>query len=457
MVGATLDASPGGEAEMLDRRGFIGGAIGAFATLAAAPAPGQTLRPGTTGPGSPAGTSPFAPDIFRARRQRLMEMMGGGVAVIFSAASLSADDPGGGRQDRDFAYLTGIHDEAGAALLLAPGERTWKEFLFLASRDPDSERWEGERLMLGQSVRERTGFERLYRTGRIGSKLIEVASRAPRLHYLGPIAAPEAPVPRALQLYQQVAARLPGSSIVDSSGLIRRMRWVKEPGELALIRRAIGATERGLRAGMAAVRPGMREFELKRIIESEFAAAGATGLAFPSIVGAGRNGAVAHYSGSDGVIGPNDLIVADVGAEVGHYAADITRSFPASGRFSPEQRQVYETVLRAQEVAMSRLRAGAVPEDLAAAATEVIRAANHGDDFFHGLGHSVGLEVHDPEDLTLPLPAGAVLTIEPGIYLSGRFGVRIEDDFLVTARGYEHLSAGVPRTVEAVEAAVGRG
>ena len=149
--------------------------------------------------------------------------------------------------------------------------------------------------------------------------------------------------------------------------------------------------------------------------------------------------------------------MADVGAEVGHYAADITRTFPAGGRFSSEQRDVYATVLSAQEVAMRMLRAGAVSEDLAAAATQVIRAANHGDDFFHGLGHSVGLDVHDPEDLTQPIPAGAVLTIEPGIYLSGRFGVRIEDDFLVTPRGYEHLSAGVPRAIDAVEAAVGRG
>jgi Xaa-Pro aminopeptidase len=384
-----------------------------------------------------------------------MEAMGGGVAVLFSAASFS--DEGPRRQDGDFAYLTGIHDEAGAALVLAPGERTYKEFLFLASRDPDSERWEGERLILGEAARERTGFERIYRSGNIGARLVNLASRAPKLHYLGPIAAPPVPVPRALALYQEVTARLPGASIVNSSGLIRRMRWVKEPGELALIRRAISATERGLRTGMAAVRPGMREYELKRIIESEFVAGGATGLAFPSIVGTGRNGAVAHYTGSDSVIGANDLIVVDVGAEVGHYAADITRTFPASGRFSPEQRAVYETVLKAQEAAMKGLRAGAVHEDLAAAATKVIRDARHGDDYFHGLGHSIGLDVHDTEDVSQPIPAGVVLTIEPGIYLSGRFGVRIEDDFLVTPGGYEHLSSGVPRAAEAVEAAVGRG
>ena len=440
---------------MLDRRGFMAGATGALLGLSGTFAAAQTLRPGATGPGSPAGTSPFGPEVFKARRQRLMELMGGGVAVVLSAPSL-ASDSGVGRQDPDFAYLTGIHDEAGAALLLAPGERTYKEYLFLAPRDPDTERWEGERLMLGDAVRERTGFERISRSGRLGSRLIELAGRAPRLHYLGRIASPDSPVPPALALYQAVTARLPGASIVNSSGLVRAMRRVKEPRELALIRRAIAATERGLLAGMAAVRPGMREFELRRIIESEFAAAGATGLAFPTIVGTGRNGAAAHYPGGDGVIGAGDLIVVDAGAEVGHYAADITRTFPAGGRFSPEQRSVYETVLRAQEAAMRGLRAGAVHEDLAEAATAVIRAANHGDDFFHGLGHGIGLEVHDPEDLSQPIPAGAVLTIEPGIYLAGRFGVRIEDDFLVTGSGHEHLSRGVPRTIEAVEAAVGR-
>ncbi|HEX8642632.1 MAG TPA: Xaa-Pro peptidase family protein [Allosphingosinicella sp.] len=443
---------------MLDRRAFLGAAAGGLAALAGGEAAAQTILPGATGPGSPQGTSPFPPEVFRERRRRLMEAMGEGVAVVLAAESLSGGGPIalGGRQDSDFAYLTGIHDEAGAALLLAPGERTHKEFLLLAPRNPDTERWDGERLILGQAVRERTGFERIWRSDRLGARLIELASRAPQLHFLGPLAPPAAPVPRALALYHDVTERLPGASIVDSSGLLPAMRLVKEPRELELIRRAIAATERGLLAGMAAVRPGMREFELKRIIESEFAAAGATGLAFPSVIGTGRSGAVAHYGGGDAVIGAGDLIVADVGAEVGRYAADVTRTFPASGTFSAEQRGVYETVLRAQEAAMRRLRPGAMYEDLFAAATDVIRAAGHGDDFIHGLGHSVGLDVHDPFDQSRPIPAGAVLTIEPGIYLHGRFGVRIEDDFLVTARGYEHLSAGVPRAPDAVEAAVRR-
>lgn len=441
---------------MLDRRMFMGGAAAGALALTGSSALAQTILPGPTGYGTPLGTSPFPPEVFRERRRRLMEKMGGGVGILFSAASLNGGLVAGqGRQDSDFAYLTGIQDEAGAAILLAPGERTHKEFLFLTSRDPETERWDGERLALGGAVRERTGFGRVRRASGLNATLMDIAGRAGALHFLGPTAPPPAPVPPALELYGQITARLPGARIVNSSHLIRDMRIVKEPRELDLIRRAIAATERGLRAGMAAVRPGMREFELKRIIEAEFAAAGATGLAFASIVGSGRAGAVAHYVGGDGVVGAGDLIVVDVGAEVGRYAADITRTFPAGGRFSPEQRQVYETVLRAQEAAMARLRAGVHFEDLHAISEEIIRAAGHGDYFFHGLGHWVGLDVHDAGDYAQPIPAGSVLTIEPGIYLPHRgFGVRIEDDFLVTARGHEHLSAGVPRAPDAIEALV---
>ena len=304
---------------MLDRRGFIGSAASAVAALHGAPALAQRLVPGSSGPGSPAGTSPFPPEVFRERRQRLMQLMGGRVGLVLSADTLSSGGPvgGGARQQPDFAYLTGIHDEAGAALLLAPKERTYKEILFLAGRDPETERWDGGRLAIGMDVRRRTGFERIYRAASLGSVLTELAGRAPQLHYLGRPGHPSAAVPRDLALYQNVTARLPGTSIVNSSGLIGAMRAVKEPRELELIRRAVRATESGLRAGMAAVRPGMREFELKRVIEGEFLAAGATGVAFPSVIGAGRNGAVAHYSGGDAVIGPDDLIVADVRAEVG--------------------------------------------------------------------------------------------------------------------------------------------
>ena len=446
---------------MLNRRTFLASAAAtglvAGNGFAQTPAqvPAQTPIPRRYG--YPAGTRPFGPEVYRERRRRLMERMKTGVAVVYGpttvdrgATAAPIDGPGS-----DFAYLTGIVDEGGGALLLAPGERTYREFLFLPNVDPESDRWEGTRLLLGGELRRRTGFEKVNRIGALGPLLAQIAARSAEMRYIGPLAGPDAAMPRELDLYGRVAARVPGSRIVNNHGLVHAMRLVKEPRELDLMRKAIAATERGMRAAMRAARPGMREFELKSIIESEFRAAGARGLAFPSIVGVARNSAVLHYMGGDNAIQSGDLILADIGAQFDHYAADITRTFPVDGRFTPEQRRVYDTVLAAQEAAARKLRAGAVYEDLSRAATAVIEAAGHRDDFWHGLGHFVGLDVHDVGDYAQPLPAGAVLTIEPGIYLPGRdFGVRIEDEYLVTTSGNEHLSRAIPRTAAEIEAAM---
>ncbi|MFL6733889.1 MAG: aminopeptidase P N-terminal domain-containing protein [Sphingomicrobium sp.] len=435
---------------MFDRRLFLGSAAGlALSTAAGA----QMADPRAYG--SPGATRPFGPEVYRERRQRLMQQMKTGVAVIYGAKSIdgSSTVAGVGRQDSDFAYLTGIMDEAGAALVLAPGERTFKEYLFLATRDPDMERFEGEQLNIGEEARARTGFQKVYRSNWLGTFVTNFAARAGELQYVGSLVPPERPVPPALDLYGRVAARVPGTRITNRHGLIEAMRVVKEPREIAAMRKAIEATHRGMLAAMRAARPGMREFELRNIIENEFRAAGARGLAFPSIVGTGRNSAVLHYTGSDTEIRAGDMILCDIGAEVDFYAADITRTFPVDGRFNPEQRQVYETVLAAQDAAAARLRPGVLYEDLQLAANDVMRRAGHMDNFWHGLGHFVGLDVHDAGNLSAPLPAGAVVTIEPGIYQPQRgFGVRIEDDYLVTASGYERMSRAVPRTVAEVEA-----
>jgi len=435
---------------MLNRRTFM--AAAAASGLVSSRGLAQVQRPRRYG--FPQGTRPFGPEVYRERRRRLMEQMKRGVAVIYGATTLdgSSTVAGVGRQDSDFAYLTGIMDDPGAVLLLAPGERTYREILFLPSRDPENEWFEGMRLPISEELRQRAGFERVLRTRWLGTTLAQIAARAGEMHYLGPLAAPDYPVPAALDLYGRVAARVPGTRIVNNHNLVRSMRAAKEPRELDLMRKAIAATGRGLVAGMRAVRPGMREYELKNIVENEFRAAGARGLAFPSIVAAARNTAVLHYTGGDNVIEAGDLILMDVGAEVDYYAADITRTFPVDGRFSPEQRGIYETVLRAQDRAASLLRPGAVYEDLQKAADETFRQAGHLDHFWHGLGHFVGLDVHDVGDYAQPLAVGAVVTIEPGIYLPERdFGVRIEDEYLVTASGNEHLSRGIPRTIAEIE------
>ena len=277
------------------------------------------------------------------------------------------------------------------------------------------------------------------------------------MRYLGALVSPDAAVPRELDLYSKVSARVPGTSTINNAGLIREMREAKEPRELELMRKAIAATEVGMRAAMQAARPGMTELQLRVIIEDGFRRAGTNRLAFPSIVGVARNSTVLHYQDGDQVIRPGDLILCDIGAEVDYYASDVTRTFPVNGRFTPEQRGIYETVLAAQDAGASKLRAGVVYDEAQVAANEVMDRAGHRDDFWHGLGHFVGLDVHDVGDYAKPLPANAVVTIEPGIYLPDReIGVRIEDDYLITATGTENMSRSIPRTVAEIEAAMAR-
>jgi Xaa-Pro aminopeptidase len=343
-------------------------------------------------------------------------------------------------------------------LILAPAERLFRETLLLPPRVPETERWDVERLPLGSEIERRTGFQRVARTASAGGMLTNMATRHKELRFLGPIVAPDAPVPPALELYGKLMQRVPGTRIVDDSALMARMRVVKEPRELEQIRRAMDATRRGHLAAMRQVRSGWTERRLKDLLESEFRAGGGQGLAYESIVAAGRNAASLHYTGGEGPIQRGALILIDAGASVGGYACDVTRTFPVDGRFTPRQREVYELVLRAQEAAVAKLRAGAYFEDLSEAAREVFRRAGRLDDFYHGLGHFVGLHVHDAGDYSQPLPAAAVITIEPGLYVqSENWGIRIEDQYLITATGSERMSVDIPRTVAEIESFMAQG
>lgn len=426
---------------MLHRRALLGSIAASGLTLGQARA--QEEPYGTPGP-----TRPFPPEVYRDRRRRLMEQLRGGVAVIHSATTLEGEG-----QDPNFFYLTGIADEVNAVLVLAPEERLTKESLYLAERNPENERWEGARIELGVEMQRRTGIENVRRLGAMGTQITGMVERAPVMHFLGPAVGPKQAVPRALDLYRAIALRVPGARIENNPQLIGWMRENKEAREIELIRRAIAATEAGHRAAMRQARVGMAEYQVKDIIDFAFRAAGARGMAFPSIVGAGRNSAVLHYPFDDNRIHEGDMVLCDLGAKYDFYCADITRTFPISGRFNDEQRQIYELVLAAQEAAARCIRPGIHYSVLQEAANEVFRAAGMLDAFWHGLGHFVGLETHDAGDYNRPLPVGACFTIEPGLYLPERgFGVRIEDMYLVTRNGYEHMTRTLPRTVAEVEA-----
>jgi Xaa-Pro aminopeptidase len=218
-----------------------------------------------------------------------------------------------------------------------------------------------------------------------------------------------------------------------------------------------------MREGWRVLEPGMHEYELEAVVEFGFRREGAERVGFPSIVGSGPNSTVLHYDKSRREMETGDLVVMDVGAEFGYYSADITRTVPVGGTFTPRQRALYELVLGAQEAALAKVRPGTTLGELTRVARDYMdrhAGALCGGDpcsryFVHGLGHWLGMDVHDVGDYGTPLAEGMVITIEPGVYLpEEEIGIRIEDDVLVTSDGYELLSGMLPRHPDAVEAAM---
>lgn len=414
--------------------------------LGAAPLAAPAAAPPLPALSEPAQTQ--ATTVYAERRRALMDAMGEGVAVIYSEGQ---EDAFGYRQSSDFFYLTGVED-ADAILVLAPKERTYKEFLFLKTRDAEFERWTGEREPLNAALRKKYGFERIHRdrSGGVLNLVLNLAGRSPTLWQVmlpGP-----GPAPKDLELYSQVQQRLPGVAVKTLGWTLSQMRARHSAEELAIMQHGIRLTEDGFRAAVRLVRPGVSEGEVRAEAERVWRAGGSRRTAYPSIVGSGANSTILHYPRSERVLRDGDLLLMDMACEYAHYATDITRTVPVNGRFSPEQRKVYDVVLAAQQKALSMVKPGVYHEDLDKAARTVIEEAGYGDYFIHGLGHFVGLDVHDAGAYQEPLQAGMVFTIEPGIYLPDQgFGVRIEDEVLVTETGVRLLTDGLPRTAEEVE------
>ena len=384
--------------------------------------------------------------VYAARRAALMKAMGDGVAVVYSEGE---DDSAGYRQSSDFFYLTGV-EEKGAVLVLAPKERTYREFLYLPSRDPEAERVTGMRDPIDTALRKKYGFEKIYRSGGLLGGLLDMASRSPTLWQVTrPSASTE---PKDLELYGKVQKRVPGVAVKTLGWTLATMRARHDEAELAIMQRSIRVTEEGFLAAWRAVRPGASEGEVRAEAERAWRTRGSRRAAYDTIVGSGPNAAILHYARSERVMQDGELVLMDMGAEYAHYATDITRTVPVNGRFSAEQRKMYDLVLRAQQAAFALVKPGVTYEDLDQAARKVIDDAGYGDYFIHGLGHFVGLDVHDAGAYLKPLEAGMVVTLEPGIYIPAKaMGIRIEDEVLVTPGGARYLSTGLPRTADEIE------
>jgi Xaa-Pro aminopeptidase len=411
--------------------------------------------------GSPAGPVPVA--RLQARRAALLDRIGTGIAIIRSAdeKSIEGDYPQDSdfRQDNDFFYLTGLETADSWLVLVARGEgQSDQTILYVPARDSAEERWTGPKLGPGPEAAALTGISDTRPTSNVKAELHQLLN-APGVLLLYPRYGnqKDSMLFRELGLTDSLGRAVQKRNV---RGLIGALRLVKDEDEIARLRKAIDITAEAEREAMKTARPGMWEYEIEALIEYTFRRRGAERLGFPSIVGTGINSTTLHYDKSRRQTEAGDLVVMDIGAEYGYYSADVTRTIPISGRFTPRQRALYDLVLATQQAAIDSVKPGMTIGRLNSISRAYMR--EHSGDlcggescdryFIHGLSHWLGMDVHDVGDYSAKLAPGMVLTVEPGIYIPAeQLGIRIEDDVLVTANGYDLLSKGAPRSAAEIE------
>ncbi len=389
---------------------------------------------------------------YAARRKKLRTALKKSIGVIF-AGEHNAHLPEAYRPHPHFEYLTGVVDEPGAILVLDPGSpvEARRDMLFLRPLNPEQEKWDGLRLEITKALRDKVGVKTVYRTTHMPRFLTDIARRAKSFACLHPLAQYDQPVSSDLELFRKIAERIPGCEIIDGADVFAKLRSVKSKNEVAMLQRAVDITRVGFETAIAMTKPGMNEFDVQENLEHAYRSNGSRGTAFDTIAGSGVNSTVLHYGANDKTVEDGDLICMDSGALFGGYGADITRTFPANGKFTKRQKEIYNIVLKAENAAIAAVKPGVTLAKLDAVARAIITKAGYGDYFIHAIGHHLGLETHDitPEG---PIKEGAVITIEPGIYIPEEgIGVRIEDDILVTKAGHRNLSAKIPKTAAAIE------
>jgi Xaa-Pro aminopeptidase len=483
---------------MTNRRGLISPALLVLlAACAPVAAPVPAPPPLATSP-SPVG--PVTAAEHAARRAALMEAVGEGVLVVYGAVEPAADYLPYA-QNANFRYLTGVVEQ-GAVLVLSRQDGLLGERLFVLPRNPAREIWEGARL--GPEGATRLTGMTASATDRLQPALDSLLQDARVLHTLFARPRPGAVQTPEQQALEALLARHPGLEHREQLAHIRRLRSVKSPTELDLIRRAVEISVLAHREGMRSTLPGMNEFEIQALVEYTFRRNGAERPAYSSIVGSGPNSTTLHYRDADRFMQDGEVLLMDVGASYRGHAADVTRTFPVNGTFSERQREIYGIVLAAQLAAERLAAPGSLRRQLEEAANAVlsdglarvglIDAPDATYDcaqgsclqyrifYMHGLGHGVGLDVHDPDtgfSYGEPFRVGNAFTIEPGIYVRADafdylddtpanramisrlrpalesyrdIGVRIEDVYFITDTGVERVSAGAPREVAEIEA-----
>ncbi len=360
---------------------------------------------------------------YKSRRDHIAEKAKDGVVVLFA---LPEEDLVEYRQDPNFYYLTGF-DQPNAILLIDASAKPARDYLFLKPRDLPQERWTGPKIGPGPEAEKLLGFQTVQMLNDFPEILKRVSANK-TVHTLR-------------ENFDRVRGVVPGAAVEDVTPAIAELRQVKSPTEIALLDKAVQITMKGLHTAARTVSPDVWEYEVEAALEFEFRRNGAERPGYPSIVGSGPLSTVLHYDKNARRMEAGDVVVIDVGAEYSGYVADITRTFPVSGKFSPRQREIYQIVLDAQKAAIAEVRPGATFAKIHAAAFNYIKSKGYSQYFIHGTSHHIGLQVHDVGSTTRPMEPGMVITIEPGIYIpEEKLGVRIEDDLLITASGNRVMS-----------------
>jgi Xaa-Pro aminopeptidase len=391
---------------------------------------------------------------YKQRRDALRKQVTDGIIVLFGGTERDHGDLRSPFfQEPNFYYLTGW-SEPGAILVLTPKE----ELLLIPKRDPEQEKWTGPKAAPGDSnLSALTGFDRVAATESLETNIprwIEIARRVYTL----------TSEPGADNLRKLVPMR----EVADISGQIARLRMVKSPAEITMIQYSTDVGVEAHKAAWRQIKPGLPEYQIAAVMSNAYFDKGCERHAYAPIVGSGPNAAVLHYSKNRRTMDRGELVLMDVGPECSMYATDITRTVPVTAKFTPRQRELYEIVLGAQKAAIAAIKPGVMlgnritKSGLHKIAADYIDS--HGKDkhgkslgqyFTHSIGHHVGLDVHDATDATLPLAAGMIITIEPGIYIPEEaIGIRIEDMVLVAETGAKVMSSKLPREVEEIERAM---
>ena len=426
---------------------------------------------------------------FKKRRQALMQQIGtGNIAIIASASSAvrNRDVHYPFRQDSDFYYLTGFN-EADALAVFIPGREQGEYVLFCREYDATKALWEGahaglegatthygaddafpiddlDEILPGMLENKAKVFYPMGKNGELDHKLLDWINH--------------------IRKQSRSGVTAPGE-LVSLEHIVHEMRLFKSAEEIKLMRRAAEISAQAHVRAMQYCQAGVYEFEIEAELIHQFMRSGLRAVAYPSIVAGGKNACVLHYTENADKLRKGDLLLIDAGAECDHYAADITRTFPVSGKFTEPQRLLYQLVLDAQAAALDEIAPGIAWNKAHEASVEVltkglvelgllkgrikklIKEEKYKQFYMHRIGHWLGMDVHDVGDYKIKdewrlLEPGMVLTVEPGLYVPADcqtvdkqwrgIGIRIEDDVLVTADGYEVLTASVPKTVEAIEA-----